>query len=79
MIRRLVADNESMRFSTRRLTKNQLTSARPIISTTAQARRLADDGAELLALAEVAADEHAEAARQRTTWTMAVRSSASPA
>ena len=36
MIRRLVAESESIRFSTRRLTKNQLSSARPIISASAQ-------------------------------------------
>ena len=36
MIRRLVTATESMRLSTRRLTKNQLTSARPISSATAQ-------------------------------------------
>ena len=64
MIRRLVAATESIRFRTRRLTKNQLTSARPIISATRPAERPADDLAELLALAEVAADQHPEAARQ---------------
>ena len=39
MIRRLVAESESMRFSTRRLTKNQLTSASPIISATPRRER----------------------------------------
>ena len=64
MILRLDADSESMRLSTRRLTNTQRQRRQADHQRQRPGERLRDDVAELLALAEVAADQHVVAAGQ---------------